>query len=122
MTGSTLDQVTGEPPDDPEDWTDEQWLGWLEETDAEVIVDHAVRPGFWDRSAVEARTRRQAASALRVMHDLYHGIAPREEVAIVIEASGDPPSPDGIDVDLDPDDPAASTAVVHVHLTPEVDE
>lgn len=107
--------VAAVPPDDPEEWTDEQWLAWLEETDAELIVEHREPPRFWDPDQVELRARRSVAAALRVMHDLYHGVPPQEEVAIVIDASGDPPSPDGIDIDLDPDDPAQSTAVVHPH-------
>jgi hypothetical protein len=108
--------VASVPPDDPDDWTDEQWLAWLEETDAEVIVDHDPTGAFWERRQVELRARRSVAAAMRVMHDLYHGVAAQEEVAIVVDASGDPPHPEPIDLDLDPDDPSASTATVHPHL------
>lgn len=40
----------------------------------------------------------------------------REEPPIILDWSGDPPAPRPIDVDLDPDDPAASSVTVRPHL------
>ena len=96
------------PPDDPESWTDEEWLAWLEETDVEAAA-RARRP-------VQKADRylRNAGHALRQLEALFHGRRPEEDVVIVADASGDPPAPDGeVDVSLDDEHPERSTAVVH---------
>jgi len=42
--------------------------------------------------------------------------APREEAPIEVEAPGTPPGSRGMDVELDPDDPAASVVVLRTDL------
>ena len=55
---------------------------------------------------------RLTGAAMRGLHRAIYG-ARDDTVVIVADASGDPPSPDGLDLHLDPDHPEASTVVVH---------
>jgi hypothetical protein len=55
---------------------------------------------------------RLTGAAMRGLHRAIYG-GQDDAVVIVADASGDPPSPDGLDLHLDPDHPEASTVVVH---------
>jgi hypothetical protein len=103
----TVGLVVPEPPDDPETWTDEEWLAWLEEVDEDAPPEPDGHP---------ARPRRSTPSALlgAAMLGLHRAIYGGEEgeVEVVIEAGGDPEEPERLEVRLDPDDPDASTVTV----------
>jgi hypothetical protein len=97
-----------EPPTDPEQWTDEQWLDWLART--EPAEEGASAP------RVVARWRdRPAASLLGAamlgLRDAIYG-PPDDEVVIVADASGDPPDDEAPVVHLDPEHPERSEVVV----------
>lgn len=97
-----------EPPADPEQWTDEQWLAWLAET--EPGPDEAEQP------RVVARWRDRPAAgvlgaAMLGLRDAIYG-RPDDEVVIVADAPGDPPGDDDPVVRLDPDHPERSEVVV----------
>jgi len=98
------------PPDDPEDWSNDEWLDYLAETDAAA----APAPGR-PVSAAGAFARSGAGgaigAAMKGLHRAIYG-GQEDEIAIVADASGDPPGPEGLDVHLDPDDPGRSTVVV----------
>jgi len=100
--------VPGQPPEDPESWSDEQWLAWLAATDD---------PGSDDGLATRASRmlRRAPASALgAAMIGLRNAIygRPDDEVVIVADAGGDPPGDDGPQVHLDREHPERSEVVV----------
>ena len=102
--------VPADPPEDPETWSDEQWLDWLRRTDAEAA---AGQPG----PRVTARWRDRPAAgllgaAMLGLRDAIYG-RPDDEIVIVQEASGDPPDDDLPVVHLDPDHPERSEVVVH---------
>ncbi|HUP69259.1 MAG TPA: hypothetical protein VM142_05525 [Acidimicrobiales bacterium] len=107
-----------QPPADPQDWTDEQWLEWLEATDGQAAVpgDEGDRAG--ERPTVRDRVRSSPAArgmggAMIALHEIFY--KPKDdEVVIVAQAGGDPPDPDALDLDLDPDHPEASTATIPV--------
>lgn len=101
-------------PENPEDWTDEQWLAWLAEGDV-------VPPGAGSEKAKLPRPSlrdglgaKMLAAGMRGLNDAIYG--PKDEPAIVIEAAGDPPDPEGLDVQLDPDHPEQSVVVVRPWL------
>lgn len=54
------------------------------------------------------------AASMRGLQEAIYG--PKDEPAIVIEAAGDPPDPEGLDVHLDPDHPEQSVVVVRPWL------
>ena len=107
-----------ELPDDPQDWSDEEWLAWLEEGDAEerarqAAADADDRPALpsWRKAPVAAQFL--AASMIGVAEAIY---GPKEEPAIISEAPGEPPGDEGFDVHLDPDKPDESVIVVRPWL------
>src|SRR4051812_19886410 len=101
-------------PDDPEDWTDEQWLAWLEEGEAaERERQGPARPGLpsWGKAPVPPQS---LAASMRAMHDVFYG--KRDEPAIVVDAQGDPPGDEPLDVQLNPDHPEESVVIVRPWL------
>jgi len=105
-----------EPPADPEAWTDEQWLAWL------VATDGAGHGGD-DGEETDATATRMGALARRPgpralgaamigLRNAMYGL-PDDEVVVVADASGDPPSDDRHDIRLDPEHPERSEVVVH---------
>ena len=98
-------------PDDPESWGDEEWLAWLEEVDAEAPTerDRAVAskgPGTF--------TTLLGAAMLGVAKAIYG--QEDAQIVMIVEADGDPPGPDPLEITLDPDDPDASTVTVRPWL------
>jgi hypothetical protein len=93
-----------QPPDDPDEWSDEQWMEWLHATEDDVEVDARVfAPRLRSPSGVVL-----GAAMLGLEKGMY-GDVPKPEIVIEAEASG---RDDGTKVDLDPDDPWESTVVV----------
>ena len=54
---------------------------------------------------------RLTGAAMRGLHRAIYG-GQEDDIVIVADASGDPPSPDGLELHLDLDHPEASTVVV----------
>lgn len=105
------------PPERPEDWTDEQWLAWLEETDRDGEGDDGGRrPEPTGTSGPASFPTQVMRAAMVGMAEAIYG--PKEEPAIVMEAAGSPPRDDGLDVHLDPQHPEQSVAVVRPWLLP----
>lgn len=107
-----------QPPVDPQDWTDEQWLEWLEATDGQAPVPGEDSDGGGERPTVAERVRSSPAArgmggAMVALHEIFY--KPKDdEVVIVAQAGGDPPDPDALELDLDPEHPEASTATIPV--------
>jgi hypothetical protein len=97
--------VPAGPPDDPEEWTDEEWLAWLEATDP----GEETAPG-----SAPAHRPRLSGNVLGVamlgLRDAIYG-RPDEPVVIVQDAPGDPPDDELHDLHLDPDHPERSIVV-----------
>lgn len=106
-------------PGDAQDWTDEQWLAWLAEGDAAGVAGEA------SASAAPTGRRRSlggemVAAAMSGLAEAMYG--PREKPAIIVNASGDPPGDNGLDVQLDPEHPEHSVVVVRPWLLRRPDE
>ncbi len=113
VTG-TVETMTLLPPDDPEDWTDEQWLEWLEMTDPGDTIDPGPRLAAWRSHPVGS----VLGAAMLGLRDAIYG-KPGEDIVIVQEAAGDPPDSDLHDLRLDPDHPERSEVVVRPRPPPE---
>lgn len=100
-------------PDDPEDWTDEEWLAWLAEGDIVPPGASAHEPSRRP-SLTKGLGAKMLAASMRGLQEAIYG--PKDEPAIIIEAAGDPPDPEGLDVRLDPDHPDQSVVVVRPWL------
>jgi hypothetical protein len=96
-----------EPPDDPEEWTDEQWLAWLDATDPGVTSEPGPRLAAWRDHPVGS----VLGAAMLGLRDAIYG-RQDNEVAIVQEAAGDPPDEDLHDIRLDPEHPERSEVVI----------
>jgi hypothetical protein len=100
------------PPDDPEAWTDDEWLAWLAEQDEAAGI---VPPGDAD-GARPARTERSLGAellggAMRGLAEALYGPR-RRDVEIVSEAPGDPLDDDPLELHLDHDHPEESRAIL----------
>jgi len=104
--------VPGALPDDPETWTDDQWLAWLEEVDAEAAPEPGDHPVKRSRSA----TATLMGAAMLGMHRAIYGDT-ETDIVMVVDAGGDPPEPEALEVHLDPEDPEASTVTVRPWLS-----
>ena len=103
--------VAATPPDDPDSWTEEEWLAWLEEVDAESAPlpdGHPARP-------VRSTGIQLMGAAMLGMHRAIYG-SEDPQIVMVVDADGDPPDPEELEVDLDPDDPDASRVTVRPWL------
>jgi hypothetical protein len=99
-----VDVLLEEPPEDPEDWTEEQWRAWL-----------ATAPPDPDTGRAHPLTRAVSTSggtmlgaAMLGLDQAIYGERPKAEVVAEADADG----LDLGDLDLDLDDPAASRMTV----------
>src|SRR4051812_3521646 len=94
-----------QPPDDADEWSDEQWIEWLHATEGDVAVDdRAFAPRLSSSAGVVL-----GAAMMGLQKGMY-GDVEKPEIVIEVPAKG---RDDGQEVDLDPDDPSASTVVIH---------
>ena len=103
-------EVTGPVPDDADSWSDEEWLAWLAEVDAEappLPEGHPLRHG---RSLPSA----MLGAAMLGLHRVIYGEG-EVEVQMVVEADGET-EPERLEVHLDPEDPEASQVTVRPWL------
>src|SRR4051812_44641935 len=92
-----------EPPDDPDAWTHEQWIAWLDATDTGP-VERASTP-----STLKSTGGVILGAAMTGLHNAIYGEDNKPDVVIEAEADG---KDDGMKIDLDPDDPTHSTVVL----------
>jgi hypothetical protein len=93
-----------QPPEDPDAWSDEQWIEWL----------HATEDEAGDHERVYAPRLSSPAGAVlgAAMMGLQKGMygdVDKPEIVIEVPAKG---KDDGTKIDLDPDDPSSSTVVL----------
>jgi len=105
---------TVEPPDDPESWTDEQWIAWLERVDADTEAEPEGPPTKHGRSTGV----QLLGAAMLGMHQAIYGDT-ETDIVLVVDASGDPPDPETLEIHIDPEDPDASTVTVRPWLQDE---
>jgi hypothetical protein len=107
--GSASDrQPEDGPPRDAESWTDEQWIAWLEATDDPDAPEHGTGQ---PRHRSRTRSASMLGAAMLGLHEVIYG-PHGNEIAIVIDAGGDPPGDDLPEVHLDPDHPERSEVIV----------
>jgi hypothetical protein len=98
-----------QPPEDPEAWTEEQWIDWLNATDEQAGSPDA--PGVTlGHKVTHSASGSALGAAMLGMSEAIYG-RQRAEVAIVEEAPGNPEDED-ISIRLDPDHPDRSVAII----------
>ena len=93
-----------QPPDDPDAWSDEQWIEWLHETEGEAVGEER---SFAPRLSSPAGV--VLGAAMMGLEKGMYGDVDKPEIVIEVAAKG---RNDGTKIDLDPDDPSDSTVVV----------
>jgi hypothetical protein len=96
-----VDALLEEPPEDPDDWTEEQWREWL----ARAPQDPDSGRAHPLTRAVSSGGGVTLGAAMLGLQEAIYGERPKVEVVAVADANG---ADDG-DVDLDLDDPSKST-------------
>lgn len=111
MDGS--DRDLDPPPADPEDWSDDQWIGWLKATDDEG------RPGPRVAGApVTAMGRLVHSPEGRVLGEAMLGLTEAmfgrrdDEIVVIVERSAGPGEDDAVTVQLDGEHPERSRAIL----------
>jgi hypothetical protein len=102
------------PPPDPDDWTDEQWIAWLKQTDA-TVAEAAAPPVTAFGRLTHSSGGSVLGQAMLGMADALYG-REKNEVVIVVEGSGQPVDDEPFAVHLDPDHPERSVVVLRSHL------
>ncbi len=104
--------TVGEPPLDPEDWSDDQWIEWLKSTD----IDAGDEPTESPVTRVGRAVHSAGGHALgQAMLGLSYGLYGRrdDEVVVVVQAPSGSGDDEEFTVRLDPNDPERSFLLVH---------
>ncbi|MFP5326461.1 MAG: hypothetical protein ACLGHT_03135 [Acidimicrobiia bacterium] len=98
-----------QPPDDPEMWSHEQWIAWLNSTQPDGDADQAARRG--------PRSRGMGATVLGAgMLGLQQAIfGPIDEPDIVVVADADGHDDEDLKLDFVPDQPQATSVELRGH-------
>lgn len=99
--------VAEEPPEDADDWTEDQWIEWLAGLPADPESGHA-HPLTRARSSSGGTV---LGAAMLGLEQAIYGERAKAEIVAEADANGS----DEADLDLDELDPAAS----HITITPE---
>jgi hypothetical protein len=106
-----------EPPSDPNDWTDEQWLTWLKATDdvPSDAPDDAISTVV--RRVVESGPGQALGQAMLGLSQAIYG-RHDDDVAIVVEGSGEGTDDEPFAVRLDPNHPERSSVTFRSRSNP----
>jgi hypothetical protein len=92
--------VVEEPPEDPDDWTEEQWLDWL----AQLPPDPDTGKAHPLTRVAHTSGGSVLGAAMFGLEQAIYGERPKAEVVIEADSNG----ADDADLELDLDDPASS--------------
>ena len=106
-----------EPPADPDDWTDEQWIEWLNATDADAAAARVLPPATVAGRVVHSTGGQMLGITMLGVAQAIYG--PRvNKPAIVREAPSEPENDQSMVVHLDFDHPEQSYAVLRPESHP----
>ena len=93
-----------QPPDDAENWSDDDWIAWLESTDSDA---GAKQPETSAPRKPRSVGTQMLASVMLGFHEMIYG--KQDDQQVQVAPSPDPlPEDDGIEITLDPEDPSNS--------------
>ena len=100
-----MDPAMHGPPEDPESWSDDQWIAWLRDTDPGEAATGS-RLAAWRSHPVGS----VLGAAMLGLRDAIYGKP--DEAAVVADVPGEPPGDGDFDLHLDHDHPERSEVVV----------
>lgn len=96
-----------EPPRDPNEWTDEQWLEWLKATDGDA--DHVEESNSTVlQKIVQSSPGQVLGQAMLGMANAIYG-RQDDDIIIVVEGTGETTDDEPFAVQLDPEHPEHSS-------------
>jgi hypothetical protein len=95
------------PPQDPELWTDEQWLAWLKATDGDGDDTAALAPASVAHRVVHSAGGQMLGQAMLGLAQAIYG-PKEEEVVIVAEGNSEPVEDEPFAVNLNLEHPEQS--------------
>ena len=105
------------PPIDPDDWTNEEWIAWLNETDADAIADRNSAPATVTGRVVHSNAGQLLGQSMIGLARAIYG--PRaNSTPIVIKANSEPEEDRAFKLHLDFDNPEDSTVVLRPDREP----
>ena len=99
-----------EPPSDPNEWTDEQWLEWLKATDDSPNDEPEEPLAKVVKQIVQSTPAQALGQAMLGMAKAIYG-RPDDDVSIVAEGLGENFDDEPFAVRLDPEHPERSSVV-----------
>jgi len=99
------------PPDDPDAWTSEQWIAWLNETDADTLADRDRPPATVAGRVVHSSAGQLLGQSMIGLARAIYG-ARANKAPILIKASSEPEEDRAFTLHLDFDNPEDSTVVL----------
>ena len=112
--------VIPEPPADPEEWSDDQWIAWLRATDSDGSRPDMQRPVTAGSRLVHTAGGAVLGQAMLALSQAIYGRRD-DEVVIVVDGGSAPPPDVDFEVHLDPEHPERS-AVVFRHRPDAADD
>lgn len=97
-----------EPPSDPNEWTDEQWIEWLVATDDARVGDAEVSDSSVVTRIAQSTPGQVIGQAMLGMAQAIYG-RQDDEIVIVVGANGETVDDEPFAVRLDFDDPERSS-------------
>lgn len=99
-----------QPPSDPEEWSDEQWIAWLQATDPPAAESPADEPVSAGSRLVRTAGGSVLGEAMLALSQAIYGR--RDDEVVIVVDGGSAPVPDvDFEVHLDPDHPERSAVV-----------
>lgn len=89
-------------PADAEDWSDEEWIEWLDSTDD----DGEAQPYVPTTPKKRSLGGQMLGAAMLGLHEMMYG--KREERQVIIAPAPGPPDDEDMEITLDPDEPSKS--------------
>ena len=108
------------PPDDADEWTDDQWIQWLKDTDAEA-TEYAERRSPTARRITQSAPGLMIGQAMLGMAQAIYGHHD-DDVVIVVDSGSAPGEDEPFRVHLDQDHPERSSIAFHSESPDEDDE
>src|ERR1700733_13544261 len=96
-----------EPPSDPDEWSDEQWLEWLKATDTDFFDEPEESISEVVKRIVQSAPGQIVGQAMLGMAQAIYGQRD-DEVVMVIEVNGETADEEPFAVRLDVDNPERS--------------
>lgn len=98
------------PPEDANDWSDEQWIAWLKSTDPDRPTDHDGTATTVASRVVHSRGGQLLGQSMMGLARALYG-QPDDKPAIVSDANSDPEDDQPFTLHLDHEHPERSIAI-----------